>query len=97
MALYEQPVGALAILAIGTKPRKHPAAVESFAFYEEVQLAAAKLLFRRPVAHRLPMAAIPELYRAAAILALGNGPFEVAVVERMVFDFDSQATVPRTE
>ena len=40
-----------------------------------------------------PEAAIPQHHRAAAILALWNGPFEIAVVERVILDLDRQALV----
>jgi len=38
---------------------------------------------------RHPIAAIPELDRAT----LRNSPFEVAVVERMIFDLDGEALI----
>ena len=41
-----------------------------------------------PIGH--PVAAVPELHRAAAILALGNGALEVAVVERMILGLHRQ-------
>src|SRR5256885_16184572 len=44
-----------------------------------------------------PFTAVPELNGPAAILALGNGAFEVAVVERMVLDLDRQPLVMRIE
>ena len=42
---------------------------------------------------RLPITAVPQHDRAAAILTLGNRPFEVAVIERMIFDLDRKPLV----
>ena len=36
---------------------------------------------------------VPELHRAATILALGDGAFEVTIVQRMVLDLDSKTLV----
>ena len=44
-----------------------------------------------------PGATIPELHRAAAILALGNRAFEIAIVEWVILDLDGQALVVRIE
>ena len=49
------------------------------------------------VAFGHPEAAVPQHDRAAAILALGDRAFEVAVVERMVLHLDRQALVGRIE
>ena len=46
---------------------------------------------------RIPIAAVPELHRAAAILILRNRAFEIAVVERMVLDLDREPLVMRVE
>src|SRR5689334_15214568 len=43
------------------------------------------------IAIRLPCALVPQHHRAAAILALGDSSFKVAIVERMVFDHDCHA------
>src|SRR5262249_54153032 len=42
------------------------------------------------VAFGQPVAAVPELHRAAAVLIVGDGAFEVAVVERMILDLDGE-------
>ncbi len=47
----------------------------------------------RFVAFRHPIAAIPELYRTAAILTFWNSAFEIAVIEWMVLDFDREPLV----
>src|SRR5207249_4978740 len=41
----------------------------------------------------IPIAAVPELHSAAAILVFRNGAFEIAVVERMVLDLDREPLV----
>ena len=40
-----------------------------------------------------PIAAIPELHGAAAILVVGNRAFEIAVIQRMVLDLDREPLV----
>ena len=45
----------------------------------------------------LPGAAIPELHGAAAILAVGNSAFEIAVIERVILDLDRQPLVVRID
>jgi hypothetical protein len=46
---------------------------------------------------RRPVATVPKLNRPAAILSFRNRAFEVAVVERVIFNFDRQALVVRVE
>ncbi len=88
--LDEQPVGAFtaAALAIPFHADEHPAARQAFTGQGELEVAALQPVMR--IALGNPIAAIPELHRSAAILALGNGAFEVAVIERMVLDLDRQ-------
>ncbi len=97
--LDQQPVGALAaptpLVAVPFHPHEHPAAMQALAFEDELEVALLQSLVR--VALRQPVAAVPELHRAAAILAFGNGALEVAVVERMVLDLDRQPLDRRIE
>ena len=44
-----------------------------------------------------PEAAVPEHDGAAAILALGDGAFEVAVIERVIFGLDGKPLVAGVE
>src|SRR5258706_15726354 len=60
----------------------------------EFQLA---LLVPPPRTVGFPIPAVPKLHRAAAILSLRNGPFEIAVIQRMVFHLDCQPLVVRIE
>ena len=89
--LDQEPVGALAALAVAfirTRTqlpcsRRHRVNLRS-----PFGKAASAI-----IALGLPIAAVPELHGAAAILALGNRAFEIAVVERMILDLDRQAFV----
>ena len=56
----------------------------------EVQLAFSICALRILA---VPIAAIPNHDGAAAVLALRNGAFEVAVIQRMVFDLDREPLV----
>src|SRR6185437_1816988 len=80
--LDQEPVGTVAAVAIMTHPHQHPTAVQLLAIKIEFQVAfleAGLGIFR------IPITAIPELHRAAAILPLRDRAFEVAVIERVVF------------
>ena len=89
--LDQQPVGALAALAVMAQAHEHPAALQLLADQREFELALAQRL--GGIAVRGPEAAVPQHHRAAAILALGDGAFEVAVVERVVLGLDGKALV----
>lgn len=94
--LNQQPVVLLVARPAILDPHQHPFAVQPFAFDHELQLAFSDrgswiAFFRHPVA------AIPELDRATAILALGNSPLEIAVIKRVIFDLHRQAFVVRID
>src|SRR4051794_13327150 len=91
MALDQQPVGALAPLAIMAQPHKHPTALQLLAGQCKFELALAQRLGRIPV--RSPEATVPQHNRAAAVLAFGDRAFEIAVVEGMVLGLDRKALV----
>jgi hypothetical protein len=57
-------------------------------------LARAAPIFSKALLGR-PVAAIPQHHRAAAVLALGDGALEVAIVERMILDLHGQAAIGR--
>src|SRR6476620_292585 len=80
--LDQQPIGALFVLPIA-HPGEDPATPELLAFQSKIQLALVVRLLRVVA---IPESAIPHHHRAAAVLALRNGAFEVAVVQRMVLD-----------
>jgi hypothetical protein len=56
----------------------------------ELQVAAFDLRVGRRIAEQLVDAAIPQHHTAAAILALWDIAFEVAVVERVIFHVNCQ-------
>ena len=90
----QQPIVALTVArAIVLETHQHPAALQFFSGENEFEFAVAKCLLGIFVTERRPEAAIPQHHRAAAVLAFGNGAFEIAVVEGMVFDFDRQPLV----
>ena len=68
--------------------------MEFFAVEGELEVALLVSGFR---ILGLPIAAVPELHRAAAILALRDRAFEIAVIERMVFHLHRQPLVMRVE
>ena len=88
--LDQQPVGALAAVAVMAHPHQYPTAMQLVAIQREFQVALLEALFRIV---GFPITAVPKLHGAAAILAFGNGAFEIAVVERMILDLDRQPLV----
>ena len=64
-----------------------------FTIKHELEVAAGESLFGRSIAPRFPVAAVPELDRAAAVLALRDGPFEIAIIQGVIFDLDREPFV----
>ena len=93
--LDQQPVGALAALAVPLHAHQHPAPLEPLAHQAELEIAALQPVMR--IALGNPVAAIPELDGASTILPLGDRAFEVTIVERMVLDLDGQPLDRRIE
>ena len=91
--LDQQPVRPLATLTVVADPHQHEAALQPLSFKGKLEVALGESLLGRPVAFRLPVAAVPEHDRAAAILAFGNRAFEVTIVQRVVFHLHGQALV----
>ncbi len=81
--LDEQPL-VLLVAAGAASVDQDPAAHEALAGEPELELALLEA--RARVAHRLPTAGVPEHHRAAAVLALGDGALEVAVLDGVVLD-----------
>ena len=93
--LDQQPVVALAVVL---QPHQHPAAVQPAALHDELQLALGQRLVH--VLEALlgrPIAAVPQLHHAAAVLAPGDCAFEVAVGQRVILDLDRQPLVVRVQ
>src|SRR5579864_2278984 len=95
--LYKEPVGTTATGAIVADADQHPAPFQARAVELESKTAVLEHLLRRPRALRLPIAAVPQLHRPAAVLSLGDGPLEVAIIEWVILDLDCKTFVLRIE
>src|SRR5262245_2238515 len=95
--LDEEPVRALAALAVATHAHEHPFALHALAFHEELEAAGLEGTPGIGTGQRRPDAAVPELHRTAAVLALRDRAFEVAVVERVVLHLDGEPLGARIE
>ncbi len=91
---YQQPIRSFAPVTVMAHADQHPTAVELVAVQREFQVALLESFFG---VVGLPIAAVPELHCAAAILALRNGAFKIAVIERMIFHLNREALVVRIE
>ena len=91
--LDEQPVRPLSAVPVVSHPDQDPAPVKPLSLQSELEITLGECLLRGFAPFRHPIAAIPELHGSPAILALRDCAFEIAVVERMVFNFDGQAFV----
>ena len=84
--LDEEPVF---LVALGFDQR--PAAAELVAVHVEQQLAGLEAF--ADVLNRFVTAPVPDDDRTGAVVAFGDQPLEVNVVDRMVFGLDGQAFV----
>ena len=84
--LDEQPV-LLALLDL----HERPLAVELVAAQLEEELALLESF--APILERDPLAAVPHDHAARAVVALGDDPLEVAVLERVILDLHGEALV----
>ena len=91
--LDQEPVVALAAIAIVAHAHQHPAAPQLGARKNELELTPAQCFAGVTVPVRHPEAAVPQHDRPAAVLTLGDRAFEVSVLERMVLDLDGEALV----
>src|ERR1700758_1535837 len=87
--LNQKPVGSILALSLA-HPGQDPAALDLLTRESEIQPAFCKAALRILAS---PIAAVPNHDGASAILALRNGAFEVAVIQRMVFDLDCEPLV----
>ena len=92
--LDEQPV-LRPLAATRLHPHQHEAAREAVALQPELQLPCGEIGSR--VAQWLPGAGVPDLHRAGAVVAFGDGAVKVGVVDRVVLDPHRQALVGRIE
>src|SRR5688572_21729284 len=95
--LDEQPVVALAGLAVALHAHQRPLTMQALAFEQEFQAAGLQRLARGSAGQRRPVATVPELHGAAAVLAGGNRALEVSILERMILDLDRQPLLRRIE
>ena len=73
-----------------------PFAFQLVAVQDKVKLSTGELLERR-LAQRLKGSLVPDHDRAAAVLVVGDGAFEITIVERMILDLDREPLVVRIE
>ncbi len=71
------------------RTHQHPAPLQFFAGESEFDFTRAVCRLGIAVFGN-PVAAVPDHDGAAAVLALGNGSFEVGVFDRVIFDLDRQ-------
>jgi hypothetical protein len=82
---------------ISAHAHQGPAALEALAVEPKFEVTSAKCRVRGTRALIFPIAAIPYLNGAAAILSFGDRSFEIAIFERMVLDLYREALVMRIE
>ena len=92
--LDQQPIRAFTPGAIVAHAHQNPTAVQLFSVQREFQIALLESALRIV---GLPIAAVPELHGPAAILGFWNRAFEIAIIERMIFNFHRQALIVRIE
>src|SRR6185503_8756022 len=87
--LDQQPIVALATVAVMFHAHEHKTALQLLTREREFQLSLAQSSVDILRAFRHPESSIPQHHGAAAILALGNRPFKVTIVERVVLHLHS--------
>jgi hypothetical protein len=87
--LDQKPVRSLFVFPLA-HPGQDPATMELLTLPGEIQLALLIGALRTLAG---PIAAIPNHDVASAILAFRNGPFEIALIQRMVPDLDCKPLV----
>jgi hypothetical protein len=92
-----QPVVALASFSIVLQKHEHETTPQLLAGQREFQLTLAQRRVDVLGSFGHPEAAVPKHHGAAAILALGDRPLEVAIVQRMVLHFDGKPLVAGIE
>jgi hypothetical protein len=93
--LAEQPVLGF-LLAPRLEADQQPLALHPLAIQDEVEVALIDVLGRF-AGDRRPGAIVPQHHRAAAIFALGDGPLEIGVGQRMVFGAHRQPLLVRVD
>ncbi len=94
--LDQQPLGSLAAGTARFYMRKHKAAVQLFAMEIELEVA----LFEHLVgiaAHRFPCAQVPDHDSSCAVVAFGDGAFEIEVGNGMILHLHGETFVSGIE
>src|SRR6266404_3074592 len=89
--LDQQPVGALTAGTVSLHPDQHPTSMQLLAVEPELQGSLLERMFWRLVAFGHPVSAVPDHNCAAAVLSRGYRTLEVAVSERVIFNFDCES------
>src|SRR5262245_51173615 len=92
MLLDQQPVVAL-LASPAVHTHQMPSAVQLLSFERERQMPFRQALVR--IVLRVPASAVPDHYRAAAILALRDRAFELVVLGGVVFHLHGEPLLPR--
>jgi hypothetical protein len=95
--LDQQPIGAFASATVIAHSHQHPFPVQPLALQREFQFPFLQRGSRVNPGLRMPVAAIPQLHGATAVLSLRDRAFEIAVLEWVVLDLDRQALIGRIE
>jgi hypothetical protein len=91
--LDQKPIGPFAVGPVLFHADKNPAAVQTLSLQHELEVAASERFLWRFVALGLPISAVPELNRPAAIFALGDRSLEIPIIERMILDLDREPLI----
>ena len=90
----EEPVRLAGARVVGVHADEGPAAMHLLAFKVELEMAFGESAIDVGIIlYRFPFAEIPQHHGSAAILALGDGAFEVSVFDGMVFHLDGETLV----
>ncbi len=94
--LDQEPVVPLLAFA-AFHPHQDETALQPLAVEDDLKVAFLQALMRIGPGLGLPIAAVPQHHRAAAILAFWDRPLEVAVVERVVLHLHGEPAVMRVD
>src|SRR5688500_5861078 len=92
----QEPVIALAAVAVMAHANQNPATLQLLTCERKLELALAQGLVGVALVGS-PEPAIPQHDCAAAVFSLGDRPFKIAVVERMILNLDGEALVAGIE
>ena len=95
--LNQEPVCAFAPFPIVGHADQDKSTMQSLALQRELEVAFRQRLLGGPRSIGLPIAAVPQHDRAAAILTLRDRPFEVAIIKRMILALDRKPLVMGVE